>query len=201
MFGKRTFLAMAMAVGAFAAASGAQAARGPAPAMSLGAPVFAPLGYSRFCARQPAQCVTEADGAAMAAKLTRSGLIASINYRVNRAIHAQSDQIGYGVPEYWSEPLSEGRWTGDCEDYVLEKVRALRAAGVPGGALNIAMVTTASGRYHAVLLVSTLDGEYVLDNRTNAILRWDETGYRWDKRQIAGDPMAWRHVAAPAGDR
>ena len=44
---------------------------------------------------------------------------------------------------------------------------------------------------HAVLTVTTDDGDYVLDNQNMNILLWSETGYHFVKRQSQSDPNVW----------
>lgn len=117
--------------------------------------------------------------------------IKQTNEQVNRAIIRGSDLATYGVADYWATPLLSGVQRGDCEDYVLEKRRSLVAAGVPATALSIAIVSTSRGEPHAVLLVDTSTGEYVLDNLTPWILPWNKTDYIWRKRQLAGSPIQW----------
>jgi predicted transglutaminase-like cysteine proteinase len=119
-----------------------------------------------------------------------------INREINRAIVRRSDQAAYGSTDRWATPLAEGGRYGDCEDYVLEKRRALVAAGVPADTLNIALVTTRWGEAHAVLLLSAGGGEYVLDNLEPWILPWDQAPYRWRARQVGGDPFTWAQAAA-----
>lgn len=122
---------------------------------------------------------------ALWAKLTAT------NDRINRAIGRRTDLEAYGVQELWSLPLQDGVAYGDCEDYVLEKRRALLAAGLPRDAMSIAVVTTPKGERHAVLLVETAAGAYVLDNLSAYVLPWAKTGYRWRERQVAGSATQW----------
>ena len=84
--------------------------------------------------------------------------LTAVNNRINRAIIRATDMEVYGVEDYWATPLEDGtaKARGDCEDYVLEKRRALVAAGVPESALSIAVATTPWGEGHALLLVSTM---------------------------------------------
>lgn len=119
----------------------------------------------------------------------------AINRRVNRAIVYRSDISEHGAAEFWSLPLAEGRNTGDCEDYVLEKRHALLEAGIPMRALSIAVVRTMRGETHAVLLLDTDRGEYVLDSLSNKIQPWMKTGYEWRERQIAGSISGWAMVS------
>jgi predicted transglutaminase-like cysteine proteinase len=121
-------------------------------------------------------------------------LINHTNERINRAIVARADVRTYGVDDYWATPLESGVRYGDCEDYVLEKRHALLAAGFAPRDLSIALVTAQRGEAHAVLLVTTDAGEYVLDNLSPWIVPWTETGYVWRKRQVAGSPSNWAFI-------
>lgn len=125
-------------------------------------------------------------------------LLNRVNGEVNTAIQRSTDIATYGVEDYWNTPLEDGRRRGDCEDYVLEKERALIAAGYPRQALNIALVTTHWGEGHAVLLVATSEGEYVLDNLSPWIVNWREAPYRWDRRQVNGEAFNWVMIIDPA---
>ncbi|RAK60779.1 hypothetical protein DJ021_13670 [Phenylobacterium hankyongense] len=120
-----------------------------------------------------------------------------INDRVNRAILERTDLDTYGTTDYWTTPLEDGQRYGDCEDFVLEKQRALIAAGVPRRALNIALVTTSRGEGHAVLLVSTRAGDFVLDNMSAWVTPWRQAPYRWRQRQVNGDAFAWAMIEDP----
>jgi predicted transglutaminase-like cysteine proteinase len=118
-------------------------------------------------------------------------LLNQVNGAVNRAITSQTDLKTYGLTEYWATPLEDGRTAGDCEDYVLEKQRALIASGAPRESLSIAVVTTGWGEAHAVLLVATSQGEFVLDNLTSKIAPWSQAPYHWNMRQLPGQSFQW----------
>ncbi len=117
-----------------------------------------------------------------------------VNDKINRAIARKTDLANYGQIDFWTTPLAEGGAAGDCEDYVLEKKRSLIEAGLPPSALSIAVVTTSWGEAHAVLLVATDQGEYVLDNTTPWILPWRKANLRWHERQVAGSAFRWANV-------
>ncbi|CAN7384971.1 transglutaminase-like cysteine peptidase [Phenylobacterium sp. LjRoot219] len=121
-----------------------------------------------------------------------------VNDKVNRAFRATTDIATYGRVDYWATPIAYGVRKGDCEDYVLEKQRALIADGLPREALNIGIVVTPQGETHAVLLVATSEGEFVLDNMSPWVKPWDQTGYRWRQRQVDGDPFNWVMIQDPA---
>lgn len=122
--------------------------------------------------------------------LDRAGwkLVNGVNRRINRSIRQTSDARLYGVEDFWDVPHA-GR--GDCEDFVLAKREALIAAGVAAESLSIAIVETRWGESHAVLLLASDRGEYVLDSLTPWVLRWDRVDYAWKTRQRPGHPFDW----------
>ena len=122
------------------------------------------------------------------------GELNMVNRMINSMIIETTDQANYGVDDYWTEPLEDGKAgpkRGDCEDYVLEKRKAPITAGVPESALSIAVVTTRRGELHAVLLVATNQGELVLDSLSPWVTAWRDTPYKWVERQAPGEPMIW----------
>ncbi len=122
-------------------------------------------------------------------------LLNRVNQSINMAIRPRDDIEVHGVAEFWTLPLSvEGIAEGDCEDYALEKRRALIEAGVPESALFLAVGHSQATGRHAVLVVSTHSGDYVLDNMTPHILPWSQAPYVWLLRQMPGDLLAWRHT-------
>lgn len=140
-----------------------------------------PLGYQILCLQQPEQCQ---GGGASSVNAGRSTLkqLDAVNRAVNRAIRPKAD----GGGDVWTV----GAKSGDCEDYVLAKRQALIAKGFPPSALRIAYVKTAAGEGHALLVVRTNDGDYVLDNLTTSIRKLAASGYR--VQSIAGsDPLVW----------
>jgi predicted transglutaminase-like cysteine proteinase len=64
---------------------------------------------------------------------------------------------------------------------------------LPRAALRIAVARLADGEAHAVLTVATDRGDYVLDNRSPAILPWAKTGLTWIARQTPGE-TAWAAI-------
>jgi len=147
-----------------------------------------PIGFVQFCARQPNDCKPtggKPDDLAMSPE--RWNLVYQVNTYVNNKIAPVSDQELYGQPEYWAYPTD----AGDCEDYVLLKRRYLLGLGFPPDALLITVVLDEKHEGHAVLTVTTADGDYILDNRRNEVLRWNAVDYTFLKRQSARDPRLW----------
>ena len=110
----------------------------------------------------------------------RMSELRQINSHVNNTIVDVSDMDQYGREDVWTLPTS-GR--GDCEDFALMKRKLLLQRGWPASALSISVGTTSSGEPHAVLVVTTVSGEYVLDNLTSSIMRPSQTGHTFLSRQ------------------
>lgn len=175
-----------MALAASAAHAQQQASLSTPPA---GFETRAPIGWTDFCDRNPTECRVSAlspEIVTLDARTWRE--VNRINTQVNREIVSVSDKEHHGVVEYWSYP-TDGR--GDCEDYVLEKRRRLMQAGLPRQALLITVVRDLKGDGHAVLTLRTDRGDYILDNQEAKIVSWDETGYRYIKRQSERHPNIW----------
>lgn len=118
------------------------------------------------CASQPALRFLDIVSAATA----REGLarLGEVNRAINLAIRPVSDRAQYGQEDYWSSPLvTLASGAGDCEDYAIAKLVALRAAGVPEKDLRLVIIReTASGDDHAVVAARSGGRWRVLDNRT-----------------------------------
>ncbi|MDG2531892.1 transglutaminase-like cysteine peptidase [Caulobacter endophyticus] len=133
-----------------------------------------------------------------AVKLTGGlwGRMQKINRTINRKIVPATDLEAFGASDYWALPITEGRAArGNCKHYVVEKREALIKAGIPAEALNIAVARTPWGEIHAVLLVETDAGDYVLDNLSPWVTLWHQTGYTWLQRQVDGQASQWAKVA------
>ena len=157
-------------------------------------PVFGqtppPVGYVNFCARNTEECQLVRPAYANSTILLtpqRWAELNEVNSYVNAEVEPVSDIDLYDVPEHWGYP----RGAGDCEDYVLLKKRYLEGLGFPAEALLITVVLDETGAGHAVLTAKTDAGDFILDNRRDAIHRWSETRYQFLKRQSQQDPQVW----------
>ncbi|HET7680839.1 MAG TPA: transglutaminase-like cysteine peptidase [Xanthobacteraceae bacterium] len=117
--------------------------------------------------------------------------LGSINRRANASIKPKTDEDHWRQSDKWDYP-DDG--FGDCEDYTLLKRRLLIEAGWPRAALLITVVWTPQNQGHAVLLVRTDQGEFVLDSENPNILHWTKTPYRYVKRQRATHPNEWVYI-------
>lgn len=121
-----------------------------------------------------------------------------VNRQINRAMVGVTDQIAFGRNEFWTMPLSAPEFRSvrtkplaDCEDFALEKRRALIAAGIPESAIYLAVAISPRTSLHAVVIVATDRGDLVLDNLNDWLLGYHETGYTWVKRQSTTSLLDW----------
>jgi predicted transglutaminase-like cysteine proteinase len=119
----------------------------------------------------------------------------AVNAEINARIKPRTDEEAFGVDDYWTLPLDNGgRAEGNCKHYALEKRRMLIEAGMSEDVLSLAIVRTPQGETHAVLVVATDRGDFVLDNLTPDIRGWRESGYTWLSRQTPGAPLRWAAI-------
>ncbi|HTZ03870.1 MAG TPA: transglutaminase-like cysteine peptidase [Xanthobacteraceae bacterium] len=157
--------------------------------ISVGGVTHAPIGWVEFCVEYDPECKTRPSAARDVVLSTNAWeALQHVNLWVNTHVKPITDMDHWGVVERWNYP-DDGY--GDCEDYVLQKRKMLLQEGWPREALLITVVRDRNGDGHAVLTVKTDKGEFILDNQTNDIMLWSETGYRFVKRQSQSDPNVW----------
>ncbi|MBQ0821770.1 transglutaminase-like cysteine peptidase [Microvirga sp. HBU67558] len=140
-------------------------------------------GWVAFCSRHPEECAVDLkEPEFLPLTVEIATLLSSVNLSVNRSLIPVTDQNHWGVVDLWSYP-SDG--LGDCEDYQLLKRRMLVEAGLPRRAMRMTVVIDENGEGHAVLTVRTDRGDFILDNKTDDVLAWFSTHYRYIKRESA----------------
>lgn len=88
-----------------------------------------------------------------------------------------TDSRNWGKSDYWATPVEFMQRGGDCEDFAIAKYTALRALGVPEERLRIAIVhDNVKNIPHAVLVVYTDEGAYILDNQIKRLVNAKEKG-------------------------
>jgi predicted transglutaminase-like cysteine proteinase len=180
-------LLAAIAIGL--ASAGAAEPATAASAMATGGLTSQPIGHYDFCRANPAECADRpADHAPAAMTGALWKQLVSVTAAVNAAVRPMNDYDIYGKDEVWAYP---DKGVGDCEDYVLEKRRRLSKLGLSLADLLITVVRKPDGEGHAVLTVRTDKGDFVLDNLTDKVRAWDQTGYRFLKRQAVDDTGRW----------
>jgi predicted transglutaminase-like cysteine proteinase len=163
---------------------GAAASTGPANVSTFGlvmqTAAITPLSMQYFCAQNKSECAGGGRGqVTMSPNLM--AVLKQINSHVNRTIRPERD-----TADVWElNPTS-----GDCEDYVLSKRSALIRQGVSAGALRIAYTHTRRGEPHAVLVVRTSEGDYVLDNLNNSVKTLRASGYNI-RSMSSPNPTNW----------
>jgi predicted transglutaminase-like cysteine proteinase len=157
--------------------------------MRVFGPTDPPYAFWRFCEEFPVDCARRrvVDGR-FDAKAARLKELADVNTSVNQAIEPVTDLELYGVSDYWTLPRN-GK--GDCEDYALLKRHVLIEAGWPASSLLMTVVLDEKNDGHAVLTARTVQGDFILDNKTDEIKLWHATPYRFVMRQSYIDPKSW----------
>lgn len=159
-------------------------------AMSTGPKTLAPFAHVRFCKSNPAQCSVSGGRRSVAMTDEKWRQLSRVNSIVNRAIRPVHDRKIGALADHWTlNPRA-----GDCEDYALTKRAKLLRMGWPSSSLLIATAYAPRVGHHAVLVVRTNKGDYVLDNLRRQIKPWRKTGYRWHKMQSPKNPRYWVKV-------
>lgn len=160
-----------------------------AGAMATGGLTSQPIGHYEFCKTHRSECTIRPTDLAPAT-MTKAlwAQLTKVTTAVNAAVKPMSDIDIYGKDEVWAYPENG---VGDCEDYALEKRRQLKGLGLSLANLLITVVRKPDGEGHAVLTVRTDMGDYVLDNLTDKVRSWDQTGYRFLKRQASDNTGRW----------
>lgn len=149
--------------------------------MPVGRTTSQPIGHYHFCQLNASECSVVPKDLRLL-KLTDAlwQKITSVNREVNTLIKPQSDLDTYGENEVWAYPT---KGYGDCEDYALEKRERLYKMGISLANLLLTVVRKPDGEGHAILTVTTDQGDFVLDNLRENVLPWRDTGYKYLKRQ------------------
>lgn len=183
--------AVSMAGTAMAIDAGSQAAFLP-----VAGAASAPPGAASLCRTYDWACAGATNAAPVGADALRMATV--INRAANNRIRPVSDMDQYATAERWSLPTKRG---GDCEDYALFKKMELIKAGVSADRLLMAAVLDKKNNVHAVLILRTEMGDYVLDNLTSRVLPWNKTGYSFLRMQDPKQPARWvgNYVKAGSG--
>lgn len=179
---------------AIAPALSAKAQMANGYAMATGATTTQPYGHYEFCRTHWAECRYTGNSDPVVLTDAVWSELNAVNRHVNATIAALTDRQIYGQEEFWAYPTN----VGDCEDFVLLKRRLLADAGIALGNLLVTMVFLPDGQGHAVLTVRTDRGDLVLDNLSNEVRLWTETGYRFVKRQSTRDAGVWVTISGGA---
>ena len=157
--------------------------------MPPGDAAIPPSGWLQFCQTYRTACDTSALPARIVVLDEQSWRqLKRVNDWVNRNVTPLTDMAHYGIIQWWRYP-DDG--AGSCHSYALLKQRLLMQAGWPRQALLMTVVLEHNGEGHAVLTVRTSKGDFILDNLTDRIKLWSDTGYQYIERQSQSDPNWW----------
>ncbi|MPZ10283.1 MAG: hypothetical protein GEU89_08730 [Kiloniellaceae bacterium] len=167
--------------------------QGPLPhssPMSAGAFIPAPAAWFALLRRHPELDPASAAFGPMELTVRRAARLIEVNKQINAALRYRND----ADKDYWEVGGSEG----DCEDIALRKLAELvNSHGFPRGALTLSACKLDYNRGHAVVLLHSDKGVYVMDNLTPRILPWRDLPYKWVAREEPGAPFRlWRSLAA-----
>lgn len=138
-----------------------------------------PTQYAKFCEKHPTECALSGR-AVLHSDPRLNNLLFTVNKTVNVEVELVPDP-DRGVEEDWDFPQN---CEGDCEDFALEKRHRLVEAGLPSASLTMAIVHNKIQFFpHAVLLVETDTGTWVLDNLYDEVMCWDAVPYRYERRE------------------
>ncbi len=139
-----------------------------------------PDAYIEFCQSYPEACTL---GGASILEWTPVNrlVIEQLNINVNQEIVFVHDWELNGLDDVCDYPY---QCTGDCEDFALEKRRRLVEAGFPSASLTMAIAYHTDQLFpHAVLLIESDQGTWVLDNVDDPIRCWDAVPYTFTSRE------------------
>jgi predicted transglutaminase-like cysteine proteinase len=191
----RTALAAAVAFGLSSGSAFAIDANPMRAFLPIKQEVTAPAGAVSLCAHYDWACAPGHGAAAGADVLEKAAVV---NRAANAAIRPISDLAQYRVAERWTLPSARG---GDCEDYAIYKKQELIRAGVSPDRLLLATVLDRQNKAHAVLVLRTEMGDFVLDNVRDKVLPWHRTGYVFLRMQNPQRPAGWVSIFAEARGR
>jgi predicted transglutaminase-like cysteine proteinase len=151
-----------------------------------------PDGWVEFCRNYKTECdVKSSEPLKIALTPEVWDKLVDVNRWANGHIKPTPDRKHWGRINKWYF-AEDGR--GDCKDYVLVKRRMLIQAGLPREALLISVVWTPQDNGHAVLIVRTDKGDYILDNLSSKVVLWNQTPYDYVMRQTQSNPNAWVYI-------
>jgi predicted transglutaminase-like cysteine proteinase len=128
--------------------------------------------------------------------------LSDINRTVNWLVRYEPDAQNYGSKDHWAAPNEIlARSKGDCEDYAILKMAALKELGLPPQSMSIVVLRdTRRNLYHAVLSVMTSQGYFILDNLSDEVKR-DSALPNYQALFSVSADRAWIHGIKTGSDK
>lgn len=160
------------------------------------APAFTPKPAQDFLSRNPAyvrQIRRKRSNRPLDGGPETLALLDRVNREGNALIKWTDDRATWGVSDTWDFPCEyDSKLYDDCDSFALWKMRRLIELGVPSTPLMLTLGSVENGGGHAVLVVRTTTGDYVLDNRFPDVKTMNEIvalNYNLMWRVVSGDRM------------
>jgi predicted transglutaminase-like cysteine proteinase len=100
--------------------------------------------------------------------------IQAVNTYLN-SIEYITDARNFKQNDFWQTPIEFMKRGGDCEDYAIAKYASLRSLGFSNEQLRVAIVHDEIKNIpHAILVVYTADGTYILDNQDKRVRKMED---------------------------
>jgi predicted transglutaminase-like cysteine proteinase len=155
------------------------------PRLSIYGPSKVPPGAERLCVEARLACGGGSSGSVLG-PADEMALAQRINAAVNARMSPVRDPSGIGAS--WTPPQGD---VGDCKHYAVRKKLELVRAGIDARRLLLAVVAGGGADLHAVLVYRTAEADLVLDDLTDRLLGWRESGYTFLKMQSPAAPSRW----------
>lgn len=170
--------------------AGAACADGPARLTSYG-PTARPSGAAWLCSAFQGACHHASLAIAPAQDAQALSLARSVSALVNHTIVPRDQRFDGPQADAWTLPVAN---QGDCKRFAVMKKQMLAKAGLPPSSLLLAVVLRPDNDLHAVLVLRSASGDYVLDNLTDSVRAWTDTGYTFLKMQDPAHGERWNLI-------
>lgn len=118
----------------------------------------------------------------------------AVNQEMNRHRYI-SDELNWGVEDFWATPGEFFARSGDCEDFAIVKYFSLKRLGWSDDELRIVAVRDLKLRIGHAVLVAFLDGKvWLLDNQVRQVTDTATISYYQPVYSI-NEHFWWRHHA------
>ena len=133
----------------------------------------APMAHIDFCKSNPRECMphrTRWSRAAITMDEKQFAVMSTVNRQINRTDAVVTGGLS-NDPNHGTLSVA----SADRDGLAVAKRHALIANGFPARALRLTTTHGADGEAHLVLIAKTKSGDLVLDDRTDAIRRFNKT--------------------------
>jgi predicted transglutaminase-like cysteine proteinase len=128
--------------------------------------------------------------------LPKTEQIVLVNRYINWHIKYANDKSAYGAKDYWATPLQSIGGRGDCEDFASAKYFSLISLGFSDDQMRVVIVRDLNiGEIHAVMTISIGGQIYVLDNRSERVLRDSDVLSMYRPIYSFNQSQNWMHMS------